>query len=416
MVEAERIILHCDLNNFYASVECALNNDLKGVPMAVCGSQEERHGIVLAKNDLAKAMGVRTGETIWQAKRKCGGMITVAPHFDEYYKYSRWARAIYARYTDQIEPFGIDECWLDVTGSTALFGSGEEIAERIRKEVREELGVTISVGLSFNKVFAKLGSDLKKPDAMTVITRQNYREIIWPLPADQMLGVGRSTMQTLSALGVSTIGELAQIDVAILRKKLGKNGGLLWTYANAMDSSAVARLNVSDQAKSVGNSLTCSRDLETPQEVWQLLLLLAESVSHRLREQKLMASAVVVGIKDNEFGYCEHTQRLDTVCRGALDMASAAMRAFEASYTWKKKIRAVGIRAIGLELEEQMEQISLFADDGAVQRRELIETQVDGLRGRFGADIIKRATLMNPTQDVKHHGTDDAPMPTFNSK
>lgn len=220
----ERVILHCDLNNFFASVELLSRPEWKQVPMAVCGSVEARHGVILAKNEPAKRYGVKTAETLWEARRKCPQLITVPPHPDQYRIFSRRAHRVYERFTDRIEPFGIDECWLDVTGSVPLFGSGEEIAHAIRRAVKEELGLTVSVGVSFNKVFAKLGSDLKKPDAVTVIRRAEFQKLLWPLPVETLIGVGKSTLRILHGMGVITIGDLAQAPLSTLRAALGKNG------------------------------------------------------------------------------------------------------------------------------------------------------------------------------------------------
>ena len=231
----DRIILHCDINNCYASIECAENPELKGKPIAVCGSSEDRHGIVLAKSQEAKYYGVQTGETIWQAKLKCPSLIIVKPNFDKYLKYSKAARDIYYRFTDKIESFGLDECWLDVTGSTKLFGSGEEIAHMIRTSILEELGITISVGVSFNKVFAKLASDLKKPNAVTIIDKKTFKKTVWQLPAEYLMGVGRQTLKTLNSMYIKTIGDLAKESPEKLQKVLGKNGYQLWEYANGCE-------------------------------------------------------------------------------------------------------------------------------------------------------------------------------------
>ena len=252
----ERTILHCDCNGFFASVECVHRPELKEVPMAVCGDPENRHGIILAKNELAKQYGVTTAETIWQAKRKCPQLVLVAPHHDEYAHYSRLVNEIYQQYTDRVEPFGIDESWLDVTGCEELFGDGVTIAETLRRRVREEIGLTISVGVSFNKIFAKLGSDYKKPDATTVITRENFRQIVWPLPVGSLLYVGRAAQESLRRIGVTTIGELAQAEQKNLQLALGKLGEQLWVYANGMDESPVHRTDEKREVKSVGNGMT----------------------------------------------------------------------------------------------------------------------------------------------------------------
>ena len=216
---SERTILHCDMNNFYASVECFLNPDLKPYPVAVCGSVEERHGIVLAKNYKAKACGVRTGEAVWQAQQKCRDLVIVPPHYEEYMSFSKAARKIYEDYTDQVEAFGMDECWLDVSGSASIYGDGEKIANAIRERIKFELGLTVSIGVSFNKIFAKLGSDLKKPDAVTCIPKERFKEIVWPLPASEMLGIGHATEKKLAAAGLRTIGDIARWPVDFFQRK-----------------------------------------------------------------------------------------------------------------------------------------------------------------------------------------------------
>lgn len=248
-----------------------------------------------------------------------------------------------------------------MTGSTLLFGSGREIAERLRREVREELGVTISVGVSFNKVFAKLGSDLKKPDAVSEIPPDRFREIVWGLSAREMIGVGDSTARRLESMGVYTIGQLARFDRKLLGKKLGKHGDALWQCANGEDRSPVALENAEEEVKSVGNSVTCPRDLQTAGEVWSVLLLVAESVSRRLREKQLCAGLVTVTIKDNRFSYTEHSRRLEYSCRDSTDLARAAMEAFQERYRWDRPVRAVGLRATELTDEGEAAQISLYS-------------------------------------------------------
>ena len=276
-----RTILHSDLNNFYASVEVMKNPDYRDVPLVVTGSVEDRHGIVLAKNQLAKNLGVKTGEVLWEARRKCGeNLVRVTADFYSYNRVSKAVKAIYGRFTNHIESFGIDECWLDVTDSVKNFGNGEEIAEKIRKAVKEEIGVTVSIGVSFNKIFAKLGSDMKKPDAITVIDKNNYKETVWKLPAKDLLYVGRATEKKLKSIGISTIGDIANTDVKILTSLLGVWGKTLHTYANGEDDTPVA--DVRSVAKSIGNSLTDYKDLTNFDEVKTLILLISESVSSRL--------------------------------------------------------------------------------------------------------------------------------------
>ena len=205
----DRVILHCDLNCFYASVELLSHPDLRDVPMAVCGDPNSRHGIILAKNEPAKKFGIQTAETIWQAKKKCPDLVLLPPHHDLYREYSRKVNAIYDEYTDLVEPFGIDESWLDVTHTLHLFGGdARALADALRERMKRQLGLTLSVGVSFNKVFAKLGSDYKKPDATTVISRENWKELVWPLQVGDLLYVGGAARKLLKQYGITTIGQL----------------------------------------------------------------------------------------------------------------------------------------------------------------------------------------------------------------
>ncbi|MDR1917764.1 MAG: DNA polymerase IV, partial [Christensenellaceae bacterium] len=298
-MERERIILHCDCNSFFASVEQVLNPALANLPMAVTGDPTKRHGIILAKNELAKAAGVQTAETIWQAKQKCPELICVPSHHDKYGEYSAKCNEIYDRFTDQVEPFGIDESWLDVTGSVKLFGSGETIANKIRETVKAELGITISVGVSFNKIFAKLGSDYKKPDAVTVITRNNFKDILHPLPVRALTGVGRKTLPELHRLNIKTIGDLANADRTILITTFGKMGGVLHDYANGLDNSPVTATRPPE--KSVGNGATFEKDLSTFNELLPRIIELAESVGFRCRKAGVRAGVLAITIKDPNF-------------------------------------------------------------------------------------------------------------------
>lgn len=257
----ERVILHCDMNNFYASVECLHNPSIRGKPVAVCGDAELRHGIVLAKNYIAKSYGIKTGDVIWEARQKCKDLVVISANFPLYLRFSQLARKIYERYTDQIESFGIDECWLDVTGSSC-FGTGEQIANEIREAIKFELGCTTSIGVSWNKIFAKLGSDMKKPDATTVISKDNYKDTIFKLPAEDLLYVGRTTNAKLKKLNINTIGDVAQADIEFLKMRLGKWGEYLWIFANGYDQSNVSLNGAESVIKSVGNSTTTIRDLE----------------------------------------------------------------------------------------------------------------------------------------------------------
>ena len=295
-----RCILHSDANCFYASVEMLLNPELRGKAVAVCGSTEDRHGIVLARSEKAKKAGVKTGQANWEARQTCPGLIVVPPHYDQYCKFSRLLRNIYLRYTDLVEPYGMDECWLDVTGSERLMGSGEKIAEEIRQSVREELGITVSIGVSFNKIFAKLGSDMKKPDAITVLDDDNWRERIWPIPVSELLYVGRSTARKLMDRCVYTIGDLARTDPTLLTSWFGKNGLGLWIFANGEDNSRVRPDGYEAPIKSVGHGITCSCDLHHNEEVWKVMLELSQDIGRRLREYHLCGKGVRLYIRENE--------------------------------------------------------------------------------------------------------------------
>ena len=397
----ERTILHCDMNNFYASVECMLNPSLRGHPVAVGGDVENRHGIILAKNYEAKKFGIQTGEALWQAKQKCPKLIIVPPHYEEYLKYSRLAHSIYADYTDLIEPYGMDEVWMDVTGSTKAFGSGEVIANTLRERIKYELGLTISVGVSFCKVFAKLGSDMKKPDAVTVIPKDSFRDIIWDLPASDMLGVGRSTEKFLSSYGIHTIGQLANAYPDLMQRKLGKNGMVLLAFANGEDRSKVAPQDYEPPMKSIGHGLTTMQDLENNAEVWNIMLALTQDIGHKLRVYNKNAAGVAIYIRyivDKQIAGKQWQCQLPVRTHSAAIIAKEAYRLFERSYGWEYPIRSVTVRAINLCSQDLPEQLQFFSDAATVERKEKLETVVEDIRRRFGKYAIQPACLC---QDIK---------------
>ena len=331
---AREIILHSDLNCFYASVEMNEHPELRDKPIAVCGSTENRHGIVLTASYPAKRRGVKTGAANWQARQACPGLICVPPHYDLYIKYSKLVRRIYAEYTDTIEPFGMDENWLSIPyGGGDVEGEGFRIAEEIRRKVHDELGLTVSVGVSFSKIFAKLGSDMKKPDAVTVISENNYRDKVWPLPVSELLYVGPATTKKLAMMNVRTIGKLAMTNPEYLRAKLGKNGIMLWRFANGADHSAVMPSDFVAPIKSVGHGTTCVRDLDTNYEVWQVLYELAQDVGHRLREHELTANGVQITVKDKDLDYRQYQIPLPFSTRSPLDIAQTGYALFESRYT-----------------------------------------------------------------------------------
>ena len=405
----ERVILHCDLNSFYASVEIHNNPELIGKAVAVCGSQEERHGIVLAKSDLAKKAGVQTGEAIWQATQKCPDLIIVQPHYDEYMRFSKLARKIYEDYTDLIEPFGIDECWLDVTGSQILFGNGETIANKIRERMKAEVGLTISVGVSFNKVFAKLGSDIKKPDAVTVIPFNTFKEKIWNLPAGDMLGVGRATQKVLHSYCIETIGDLANANVEMIERRLGKAGQQIWNFANGYDRSPVQNMSYSAPIKSIGHGTTCVADLTSDNEVWKVILELSQDISHRLREYGLMANGVQLTVKDNQLLSKQYQCPLEISSQSFVEIAQMSFKLFQKHYQWKMDVRAVTVRAINLCDVHTPVQLNFTMDITQHEKRDKIELAIERIRKRYGRAAINMGSLYT---DLKMAGQQNLIMPS----
>lgn len=387
----ERVILHCDLNNFFASVSLLFNPTLRSVPVAVCGDKEQRHGIVLAKNEAAKRCGVKTAEAIFEAKAKCPELVILPPMMDKYKEYSEKAHRIYEEYTDMIEPFGIDECWLDVTGSRLLFGSGEEIADKIRREIKQKLGITVSVGVSFNKVFAKLGSDMKKPDGITVISRENFREKIWRLPISDLLFVGRKTTDRLRSCGICTIGDAAVCSDEMLERLLGKNGLELKRYALGEDNSPVSRQHEKATPKSIGRSVTRQQDFKTPDEIWGMFLSLAREISDSLREQGLYASGVQVHIRNAALSVKEFSRSYPDSVNGAKIIAERGMELLNEHFGFTEPLRSVGLRAINLRGYQTAIQEDIFGDSEKRETEEKIESSIYELRKKFGSTSITRA-------------------------
>lgn len=407
----ERAILHIDMNNFYASVECMLDPALKAHPIAVCGSQEDRHGIVLAKNYAAKAYGVSTGEAIWQAQQKCKDLVIVLPHYEQYMKFSKLAREIYGRYTELIEPFGMDEVWADVTGSQHFMGSPLEMAEKIRQTVKYELGLTVSIGISFNKVFAKLGSDMKKPDAITVIAKGTFREQIWGLPASDLLGVGRATEKKLSSVGIQTIGQIAQFPCEFFQRRLGKCGVDIWRFANGLDTSEVTVREIEAVDKTVGHGMTAVQDLDDPAEVWTFILELCQDIGHRLYVFNKKATGIAIAVRDDQLFTKQWQCGIPVPTQSPSCHAKEAFSLFQRSYEWKRPIRSLTVRAIGLTSLDTPCQLDLFSDPQKVVRAEALDKTIEELRYRFGKKIIRNACLLNNPK-MSTHDDPDIIMPT----
>ena len=389
----ETLILHSDLNCYYASVEMNEHPELRGKKVAVCGSTENRHGIVLTASYPAKRSGVKTGMANWQARQVCPDLIMVEPHYDLYLHYSRIVRGIYRRYAENIEPFGMDENWLSVPFCDSLERDGLRIAEDIRKTVREETGLTVSVGVSFSKIFAKLGSDMKKPDAVTLVSRGNYRDTAWKLPVSDLLYVGPATTRKLLKYSIRTIGDLARADPVFLHARLGKNGLMLWRFANGEDGARVMPQEYAAPVKSIGHGATCVHDLETDYEVWQVLYELAQDVGHRLREHGIAAKAVQLSVRDRDLGWYQYQMPLACPSRSPYEIALAASALFRDRYGWPKPVRALTVRGISPVPESAPLQTDLFCDFLQREKRRKVDDAVDDLRARFGARIIFPASL-----------------------
>lgn len=398
MINYDRAILHSDLNSFYASVEMVLNPSLRGKAVAVCGSTEDRHGIVLAKSELAKKAGVKTGMVNWEAKKMCPGLIILSPKFENYLKYSKATRDIYLRYTDQVEPYGLDECWLDVTGSRTLFGDGLSIAERIRKEVKDELGITVSIGVSYNKVFAKLGSDMKKPDATTQISRENYKKKVWPLPACELLYVGRSTQAKLARCGIYTIGDIAKAPLQLLEGRLGKNGRMLSIFANGEEQSRVMKTDFVSPIKSVGHGVTCREDLLNNEEAWRIMLHLSQDIGHRLRKHEMSAQGVQISVKNENLSCRQYQSPLLIPTQSPMVIALKARELFEYNFFWNANVRALTVCAINLVPNKAPRQLMWFDDEKKYEKREKIDDTTERIRERFGKKAILPASLLG---DIK---------------
>lgn len=391
-----RTILHVDMNCFYASCEMAYHPKLQGKPIAVCGDPERRSGIVLTASYPAKKMGVKTGMPLWEAQQHCRDIIFVPAHYDLYTRYSGYTREIFLRYSDQVEPFGLDEAWIDCTGSQQIHGDGPTIAKKISDTVKDELGITCSIGVSWNKTLAKLGSDYKKPDATTIISRDNFKKIVWPLPASDLLYVGNKTAAKLSNYAIHTIGDLAQTNPKFLQEKLGKVGVMIWQFANGMDSAPVAKYEYKDAIapiKSIGNSWTTPRDLLTDEDVWIVILLLAESVAARLRENHFRCRGVEVTLRDSSLFSFERQCKLQQPTMQEQDIAEAAYKLYKKNYRWGEHLRSIGVRAIDLRPETEPCQISFDCSAEKQEEMEKLESAIDNVRGRFGYYSLQRGVM-----------------------
>ena len=390
----ERVILHCDLNGFFASVEELYRPELKSVPMAVGGSAEARHGIILAKNELAKKYKIQTAEPLWQAKLKCPDLVIVPPSYDKYVYFSNKVRQIFLEYTDRVEPFGIDEAWLDVTESQKLFGDGKCIADTIRKRIKEELGITASVGVSYNKVFAKLGSDYKKPDATTVITKENKSLIVDPLPVEDLLFVGKHMKETLHVHGIYTIGDLAKCELSYLQTFLGKSAYTLYAYARGLEDSEVNLWGYKEDAKSISRSMTPKRDMCNVEDARSILLMLAENVASDMRKQKVICRKVCLSMRDARLKVIQRQCILKKYTQVSKDIYLQAMDLLMKYYDFEMPLRSIGIKVMDFKDESCGRQLSLFEDEVVNEKNLVLDKTVDLIRDRYGFCSVKSGLLM----------------------
>lgn len=385
--------MHSDANCFYASVEMLHHPECRTLPMAVGGDPETRHGIILTANYIAKRRGVKTGSAIWEAKEACPGLVIRPPDYGQYLRFSGYLRKIYEEYTDCVEPFGLDECWMDVTASCGIKGDGEKIADEINRRIKKELGITVSVGVSWNKIFAKFGSDFKKPDAVTMINRENYRGIVWPKPVSDLLYVGRATERKLKRYGIRTIGDLAETDPEFLNVTFGKMGRTLSVFARGQDQTPVSKSGDVPPVKSVGNGMTMPYDLTTDEEVRVACYMLSESVARRLCENGFVGDVIELYLRDKELSGITRQHRIETPTNISCEIAEEAFRLFRKNYRWEKPIRGLCVRVSNLSEESHPYQISLFRDEAARKKQKRMDQTVEFIRKRFGEDSVRRGLM-----------------------
>lgn len=370
-----------------------LNPRLKDVPMIVGGYEEKRHGIMLAKNLKAKQYGFKTGETLREIIKKCPNMVIVPPKYDAYIFYTNMVKDIYREYSDHVESFGLDEAWVDVSDSIALYGSGYEIAKIIQERVLNEVGLTVSIGVSYNKIFAKLGSDLIKPSGLVVITKENLQDIVWPLPIEDLLYVGKATKTKLHKWGIHTIGELAQMKLNDITKKLGKWGEYIWIFANGKDHGEVQLNGYVDPMKSIGNSITAVKDIETLQQAKHVFYVLCESVASRLRDAQLQGSTVTIYLRDIKLSSFSRQCKISPT-NVSDDIMKGVMKLLLANYDFRIPLRSIGVSLSHLQPETIYVQDTIFHDIDKRIKAKQAEKAIDEIRDKFGFHQIKRCSLL----------------------
>lgn len=390
----ERVILHCDINHCYAQIEEMMVPELRHVPMAVGGKSEMRHGIILAKNDPAKKYRIQTGESVHEAYQKCQDLVIIPPHYEEYLYYTEKVKDIYREYSDRVESFGLDEAWIDVSDSLSLFGSGLNIARTIQKRVWEEIGLSISVGISFNKIFAKLGSDMIKPMGLVEISRDNFKEKAWQLPVGDLLYVGRATLKKLEIFGIHTIGDLARFDVEILKRHLGKMGEIIYWFANGYDQSEVARIDVCQEVKSIGNGITTPKDIKNLRDAQSVFYVLCESVASRAKEKGMAGRCVSIQLRNTDLKSFSRQKTLVRATNLSDELMEIVTELIKNNYDFSIPLRSVSVSLSHLCFESEKVQFSLFEDEMSRQKRYCLEKTIDQIRLRYGFGSVKRCSML----------------------
>lgn len=389
-----RVIVHSDLNHCYAQIEEMRYPKLRDVPMVVGGHEELRHGIILAKNDKAKAYGIKTADTLRDAFRKCPDLVVVPPHYDEYKYYTERVKDIYREYTDKVESYGLDEAWMDLTHSQLLFGDGVMLAKRIQNQVYDELGLTVSMGISFNKIFAKLGSDLDKHQGFTVIDEDNYQDLIFNLPVEDLFYVGHATAYKLRYMGINTIGELANMHFNEISKRLGKHGEMIWCFANGIEEAEVNLSTYKRQPKSIGNGVTAIHDLRNYEETKLVFRVLSESVASRLKDEKLKAYVISIGLRNNKLEWMSRQRKIFEATNISEEILNVAMSLLEDNYNFEMPLRGLSVCASKLVNDSDIVQLSLFDDQVKRDNEKKLDLSIDKIRERFGFDKVKRLSLL----------------------
>lgn len=394
----ERVILHSDINHCYAQIEEMKYPELRDIAMVVGGQEEDRHGIILAKNDIAKTYHIKTGESLREAQAKCPELIILRPNYKDYLFYTEKVKDIYRRYSDKVESFGLDEAWIDVSDAVSLFGSGKRIAKEIQKSVWEEVGITISIGISYNKIFAKLGSDMVKHMGLVEIRKDNFKDKIWPLPVEDLFYVGRATKKKLAYYSIDTIGTLAKLPVGWMKDRFGKVGELIWWFANGEDISEVALSSHKDPVKSVGNAVTTPKDICTFEEAKLVYYILVESVASRLREQGLRGNVIRISLRSTELIWFSRQQKLSQSTNIANEIIAVVLSLLEKNYTFDIPLRTIGVSVSGIEVDAIFTQMNLFISEEERWKQKKLEETMDIIRERFGFEKAKRCAMLLDTQ------------------